>query len=381
MMQKNRIKVLHVKMKLSSDGATAIILNWARELKEEVEFDWLLSTDQGNDWAYKFEELGSKVYTLPITGKGSLNKKIKKFKRYTKFLKENHYDIIHIDTDSLRRLDVLIYALFVGVPCRIMHSHNSMSEDCGNTLKFEFIREIRKFMIGLLGTDFLACSSIAAEWLFPKRIAKKAQILKNGIYTEKFKFNENNRKKIREQLGIKDEILLGHVGRFCEQKNHRFLIDVFKNVLGKEKNYKLLLIGAGPLEDEVANQVRTYGISDNVIFLGTTDCVEKYMSAMDLFILPSTFEGLGIVNIEAQASGLYCIASDAVAKEAKVTKHMEFISLNDGPERWADKILERSQDISILCRQDMWKDVANAGYDIKSSAKKLLELYKQKIKY
>ncbi len=378
-MNKHKIKVLHLKRKLSSDGATMLELNLAQALKNEVCFDWLLYSKGESNWAYKFEELGSKIYECPFGDNSSkLNSifnKLHTFKKYVLFFKKHPYNIIHIDTDNHDMFKLLFCAFIAGVPHRIIHSHSTQNETVNNSIK-SFSAIIKKELIGLFATDFLACSSPAAKWLFPKRYCSKTFILKNGINTEIFSFNNNTRKIYREKLEIHNEYLIGHIGRFSKEKNHDFLIDIFKIVSDLDDSARLLLIGEGELKQKISLKICQLKLEKKIILLGVTDQIASYLCAMDLFVLPSLFEGLGIVNIEAQATGLPCLVSDQVPIDAKINDAFNYMPLAASKELWAEKILSYKQSNSSIKRENAWKKVQSAGFDIKLSANDLLKLYK-----
>ena len=377
-----RIKVLHIKRRLSSDGATVAELNLASQLKDRVRFDWVLESEEGsqNDWAYKFEDLGSKIFYFSFQQSGALARQKEKIKKYYSFFKTEKYDIIHIDTDSLERVNVLLLAKLTGVSCRIVHSHNSQSEG-GKLSRNIIIQKILRKLMGRWSTDKIACSEVAAKWLFPLADCSKVTILKNGINIKRFRFDPLKREKARKELGVQDSFLIGHVGRFSKVKNHSFLVDIFYEISRKDENARFLLIGQGDLEYETQRKVQKLGIEGKVTFLGVTDSVEDYLSAMDVFVLPSLFVGLPLVTVEAQTSGLPCILSDAISKETKITDETRFLPLQDGPVCWAAEILSMKKEGNIKIRENAWKKIVDAGYDIENCSEELYRIYQQKSRY
>jgi glycosyltransferase involved in cell wall biosynthesis len=199
------------------------------------------------------------------------------------------------------------------------------------------------------------------------------KIVKNGIYSDRYAVNPGKRKHIREVLGIEnDELVIGHIGRFSYQKNHQFILSMFYEILKIRKRSKLLLVGAGPLMNTIKKKSEELELSNNVIFYGTTDDVPCMLNAMDCFVLPSRFEGLGIVAIEAQAAGLPLIVSENIPEEACLTDLVTYKSLKDGPQSWASEILtQRIQDK----RKDRIDDIIRGGFDIRNSAKELENFY------
>ena len=222
-------------------------------------------------------------------------------------------------------------------------------------------------------TDFLTCSRPAALDLFGEEAAQKAVILKYGIDTRRFAFSASVREECREELGLAgSDYVIGHIGRFAEQKNHRFLIDIFYEVSKVCPEARLLLLGEGTLQEEIRQRVSQYGLEDKVIFAGVTERTERYYCAMDVFVLPSLFEGLGIVNLEAQASGLSCVVSDAVPREVDVSGRMEFLPLGDA-KAWRDSLLKHKG--LAHEREGDWRDVYDAGYDVEKTAQALTEVF------
>ena len=223
-------------------------------------------------------------------------------------------------------------------------------------------------------TDYFACSYLAGEWLFGKNNIKngKVKVIHNAVNYDRFKYDEKIRKEIRKEFKIKDnELLFGNVGRFIVQKNHTFLIDIFKEIHKKNKNTKLILVGIGEKEEEIKEKVKRLDLDNFVIFAGFRKDVNKIMQAMDVFLLPSICEGLPIVGVEAQAAGIPSFASkDVVTSEAKISKVFNFISLDKKAEEWADIILN-----SDLTRKDTKDELKKAGYFIEDSAKELVDFY------
>ena len=218
----------------------------------------------------------------------------------------------------------------------------------------------------------LACSRPAAEWLFGKENINNVDIIYNGINLSKYYYNSNSRSILREKYNIDNNcILLGHVGRFVYVKNHTFLIDLI-DVISKEKNnYKLMLVGDGELKEKIKNNENEKKLSDNVIFVDSNSNVNEYYSAFDLFLFPSKFEGLGIVLIEAQSSGLKCIVSDAIPCEAIVSKNVDVCPLS--VDIWIDKIL--SCEVNEVDRKNQKYDDSIKAYDIKITSDTITKIY------
>ena len=226
----------------------------------------------------------------------------------------------------------------------------------------------------MFATHYFACTEHAGRWLFGNKTFEKGKvtIINNGIDIEQFLFNEKIRNEKRNEMGIKHtDIVIGHVGRFIPQKNHKLVINIFYELYKKNNNYKLLLIGQGPLQNKIKEKVKRLKIEDSVTFLGQKKDVNKYYQAMDLFLFPSLYEGLGIAVIEAQTSGLPCIVSTEVPLETKVSEKISFISLKKADSIWIEtinKIIEKDRDVKI-------NRLIREGFSIMVEAKKLENIY------
>ena len=285
-------------------------------------------------------------------------------------MKKKRYDVVHCNTGGLELTAItMLAALLHGVPARIAHSHNSKPNDCPYSRR----ERMYQFINRSFSTVRLCCSNAAAEHLFGRSGAKRAVVLKNGIETEKYRFDLGVRNKIRRELGLEDALVLGHVGRFEQQKNHDFLLDIFAAVKAKQKNAALLLIGVGSLMPEMQEKTARLGLSESVFFLGSTDRVTNYLQAMDVFVFPPLYEGLGIAAIEAQAADLPVISSDTVPREACITSRFTYVPLKCSAEQWSDVILEETK--HCRPRADQTEEIRSSGYDITSSAERLFQLY------
>lgn len=247
-----------------------------------------------------------------------------------------------------------------------------MFDDNGREEKEKQHYKLREELSPDIATDFWACSRLAAEWLYADRIpGKKIKIVNNAVDVRKFKFDQQKRRNIREKLGWENELVIGHVGRFSYQKNHEFLIKTFREITKMNESIRLVLIGKGPLENDIRSMAECCNLMDKVHFAGACDNVNDWLQAMDIFALPSRFEGLPIVAIEAQASGLQCILSDTITKETALTNNISFLPL-DVP-AWKDRIL--MEKINEKKRSQYAEQVRLAGYDIHEYIKTLENMY------
>ena len=321
--------------------------------------------------AEQFERLGCRLIVLEnhFSGDYSALRKLSYYaqlaRRLQPVFKAKKYDLVHVNGGTLLYQSIFLCTAKVhGVPRIIAHAHN--------TIKGNLMHKCLRRFIAKEATDLWACSRPAAYSYFG-HAGDKAQIMRNAIDTKRFAFSSVAREECRAELHIPQMMfVMGHVGRFTRQKNHSFLVDIFRAVCEKEPDVMMLLVGAGELKNEIHEKLRRYGLEDRVIFIGDTTELEKYYAAMDVFVFPSLYEGLGIVNIEAQASGLFCQVSEAVPPEADASGHMEFLSLGDA-ELWAEHILRHRN--GQIDRTDAWKAVASAGYELSSAAEKMKALY------
>lgn len=345
---------------------TFVVENIRHMDHDKIKIDFLL-LDDGNKYSledtiaeygklYKLKDIWLRTPLDYLTYK----KALKNF-----FKTHNDYEIVHLHSSSKNWL-VLYYAKKYGINIRIAHSHN-----IGFQTKSRLQLVLAKLFIPLLNfyaTDFFACSKDAGKWLFGN---KNVKIIHNAVDIKKLKFDVAKRKKTQKELGIEGKFVVGHLGRFTHQKNHKFLFDIFKSIYDRNENACLLLVGEGELKEDMAEYAKKLNIYDKVIFAGYHRDTENYLSAMDIFVFPSKFEGLGLVLIEAQANGLPCFTSDKVVpEEAKVSNNLCFISLDDPPEVWADKIMN-----SDLERKDVTEQIISAGYRIDDTAMLLQEYY------
>lgn len=310
------------------------------------------------------------------------NKMIKQFEKaynLRKIAKKNRYDCIHIHSDTAYSMALFYYSVSKYCDNIILHAHSSGID--GNSSKKSFSMNIKSLMHTLCrpllagkNVTYLACSELSAKWLFPAEIYKNRRftVIANGIETEKFIFDPDIRNEVRKELSVSEKFVIGNVGRFAYPKNHDFLIDVFEKVCKKNSSAVLLLVGNGELEEELKNKVSSLGLDKAVIFFGTTPDVHRLYQAMDCFVFPSRFEGLGMAAIEAQASGLRTVCADTIPAEANITELFEYMPLSASPEEWADKILSCSDGYE---RKDMSDEINRNGYNISQSAKQIEELY------
>lgn len=283
-----------------------------------------------------------------------------------------NYKAIVLNSNSITYVFPIFIARFFGIPMRIMHSHNSGFEQRIGFAK-KVIMKMNRFLLKWGATDYFACSQLAGKWMFGEKTP--FTVIPNAIDCSKFCFDSEIRNETRKSLNIEDKFVVGHVGRFTYQKNHGFLIDVFNEIHKINPKAVLLLIGdaVGNMSyyEKAKQKVQQYGLTGCVQFLGMRNDVPLLMQAMDCFILPSRFEGLPVVGIEAQAAGLPCFFSDTITREVGLTELAHFVSLKDSSEDWAKKITVAH----AVNRKEAVNQVKAAGYEIESVAQKVQDFY------
>jgi len=363
------IRIAQIIGKWVGGGVEAVVMNYYRHIdKSKIQFDFICDEDSTNIPYDEINSLGGKVILIP-----PYQKVIRYHKELKKVLKENNYQIVHSHINTLSVFS-LWAAKSAGVPVRIAHSHSTTNK---KEKKKNLMKQVLKHFSKVFATDYMCCSELAGRWLFGDKEYEKGNVylLNNAIDLDKFKYDENIRKEKRKELNISDDTLvIGHVGRFVEQKNHRFLIDIFNEVHKEREDSILLLAGQGPLIDEIKEKTSELGLNESIKFLGQRNDIDVLYQAFDVFLLPSLYEGLPVVGVEAQATGLFCIMSDDMTKETKVLDSTKFLKINDGSKKWADEIINSFNQYK---RMDSKKEMLENGYEINNEANKL-EMYYEK---
>ena len=361
---------------LGIGGITSMVLNIQEHMdREQVFFDYLVFRDQKEPAEERALKFGSKKIIANTTdGKTGFMKLWLKLYRTYKALKKSEFDVLHINVSSPHAAFIGIPAKLAKVPKVVVHSHNANSS--ANIGAKKIANAISKSFMALYVDEFLACSTEAAEFMFPKSVIKKKNytIVKNGIDVSKYGFSQSVREEYRAKLNVTDELLFGHIGRFEKQKNHRFLLDIFAEIHKKNEKTKLLLIGIGDLMEEIKAYAEEKGLMDCVNFYGSTQEVPQLLQAMDCFLFPSLYEGLPVVGVEVQASGLPIFMADTITTEVGITELAHYLPLNMSAKEWADKVLCELSDMPE--RRAYHEEVKEAGFDICDVAKKMTELYK-----
>ncbi|KHF31810.1 putative glycosyltransferase EpsF [Paenibacillus sp. P1XP2] len=364
------IRILHVLGRLNRGGAETMVMNLYRNIdRSKVQFDFIIHTNDKCDYEDEILSLGGIIYSIPqFNGKNYLQYK----KAWHHFFKLHpEYKLIHGHVRSTASIYLLIAKKYGLIS--IAHSH-SISSGEGVTA---FVKNILQYPIRFIADYLFACSKSAGQWLFGKKVFKKKNfiILKNAIDSQQYSYDEIKRKKIRQELKVEDKFVIGHIGRFSPSKNHDLLIDIFNAVHTRNKNSVLLMVGDGALRSSIEKRVSDLGLMDSVIFLGVRSDIPDLLQAIDFFLFPSLFEGLGIVVIEAQAAGIRCLVSNVIPEEAYITNLIESLPLNSSIDEWTERILTNSSKISRKC---MKREIENSGYDIHHTVHWLQNFYLEK---
>jgi len=366
-------RVLQVMGGLNRGGLETFAMNIYRAIdKEEIQFDFLLTQIPGGDYAEEAKSMGANIFTLPARNKG--------YKAYQQaldtFFKEHHdYIAIHEHISSLTSIDPAYYAKKYGIPVRIFHAHSSSIQ---KSLKYHWVHTIlhylNKLKVHSWATHYLGCSDKALDWVYKYTgVRSKAIMINNGIDTSKYIFNESVRSEVRAELGLSaDAFVMGHVGRFIPLKNQSFLVDILVEMKKTCPNAKLMLVGDGELREQVAKEAEEKGVGPDVLFTGVRSDVNRLMQAMDVFVMPSWFEGLPVSLVEAQAAGLPVVASDTISHDSDLTGTILFESIKKESREWSATIIYWTNKIR---RQNNTVKIIKSGFDSVTSEKYLTQIY------
>lgn len=368
----NYKKILHVTGPMNIGGTETMLINLYRKVNKEITFDFISYSDKEAYYDKEIEKLGGRVIRLKAPSERGVVGAINDIRNVIR--ESGPYNAVH--THMLFNCGIaMIAAYFSGVKIRVSHAHTTA--DNSTSLGRKLYISVMRLLIRIFSTNFLACSDAAGKYLFGDNIVnnKKYKILPNYIDYEKF-INSNDKNKIRLEIGIKeDDIVIGHIGRFITAKNHTFLIDVANEMIQKNSKVKLILVGTGDFEEQIKEKVRKLGIDSNVYFLGVRDDIPSILKSMNLFILPSISEGLGLVLLEAQASQIPCLVSEAIQPEVDLGVNLiNKINLSCGKEEWARKafdIIEKNDNKNI----NIVSAVKEKKYDLNSILDNLKVVY------
>lgn len=368
----HKIKILQFTIAATKGGRTLYILNnWKKINKDKFQFDFITFSKK-LDFEQELIDEGCHVWHMSCYPEENREQFIKEFDR----ILENEYNVIHIHTSYWKDTIVEERAKAKGIKKIIIHAHNMGAGATLTKIEDDNVRkkhyEIRGRLTENLATDYWACSSEAAQWLYGNKIEKsKIKLMNTAIDIEAFAYNSFFRKKIRKDLGLENKFVIGHVGRFAYQKNHTFLVEIFSEIKKRIPEAVLLLRGEGELKEIIESQIVQLNLQESVKIIGRIDNIGKILSAMDIFLMPSLYEGFPAALVEAQTSGLPCIVSDLISRETQITSLVCFKPLISS--EWIKKIeeiYERHDE-----RKSMERDIIVAGYDIKDQIKKIEKAY------
>jgi glycosyltransferase involved in cell wall biosynthesis len=351
---------------MDAGGAETYLMKTYRKLdREKYQMDFAVSVEGKGYYDDEILSLGGQLHFVPPKSKNP----IKSFAAIARLVRREGYKyVLRTSQQSLAALDLLA-ARLGGAKVLVYRSSNA-----GTTLggKGRLLQRLFAFMPRLFANVKVAPSTEAVEYVFGKGCVKsgKAQLLRNAIDLDHYRFDAEGRERVKAELGITGKTVIGHVGRFNAQKNHKFLLSIFAEIKKRQPDSVLLLVGKGELQQDVRQQAQHLGIDDSVIFAGVRSDIPQVMSAMDVFVFPSFFEGMPNTVIEAQATGLPCVIADTITREANITGLVQYLSLDTPPEQWAEQALA-----AVTCsRKDTISDFINNQYDIQSVADQFVRL-------
>lgn len=358
------LRVLQIVTKMDRGGLETMLMNYYRNIdRNKIQFDFLTHRKERGQYDDEIEALGGTIYHIPPLN--PLNPGY--YKALNQFFRERKYRIVHSHLDCTSTFP-LCAAKKAGVHCRIAHVHNTNQD---KDFKYP-IKMISKKLLPYEATDYFACGEAAGKWAFP---GKHVTVIRNAVDTGRYVPNFEIRKKVRIEFQLKDEFMIGHVGRFDPPKNHGFLLKIFLELKKSAPDAKLMLVGGGNGKERIEREVEQLGLKDDVIFTGVRSDVNELMQAMDVFVMPSLYEGFPVTMVEAQAAGLPCVISDKVPIECAVTSGLvSSVKLSDGVEVWASEILKTKE----IERKSHLDEIIENGFDIKQAAKWLEKYYLDK---
>lgn len=352
--------------KMHSGGKKNLVMEYYRNIdRTKIQFDFLCDEDSNAIPYEEIENLGGNVYLIP-----SYNHILKNVREIKKICLINKYKIIHSYNGTMNVFSMYA-ALRGGVPIRISESISMAHKSDKKTILKYILKPFSKLFV----THFAANGEMCGIWQFGEKKFKKGEItiFKTVIDSKKNRFDVQARQECRKKLSLEKNFVVGHIGRLTSQKNTLFIIDIFNEIRKIESSAKMIIIGDGDLREEMLYKIRDYKLEDSVLYLGRREDIIQFYNAMDCFILPSLYEGLPVVGVEAQCSGLPTFFSSEIPVESAIDNNLvEFISLESSPAAWAKSILDKSKAIK---RMDHSNEVVNKGFDSKNEAKKMEKYY------
>lgn len=361
------IRVLQVVPNMQAGGLETLIMNLYRNIdRTKVQFDFLVHYKGKYFYDDEIKKLGGRIYHLSVRDDNNFPKYLNDLNHFFKTHRE--YKAVHGHMMSTA-IFYMYYAKKYGVKLRIIHSHNS---DTVPGLKGIIKYRLAK-LAPIVANEYFACGIKAGHYLYGN---KSFTVFNNGIDLEKFEYNKEIREEYRKKLGLNGQFVIGHIGRFNIQKNHKYLVKIFYEIQKIHPNSVLLLIGQGELLKDVKKQVKDLGIERKVKFLGVREDTQNLYQAMDVFTLPSFFEGFPVVAVEAQDAGLPIFTSSTVSNEIELTSLVHFEDLKNSPQKWAEDVVQ-NYTVHKFERKSFSTELDKAGFNIKKEAKKLQLFYEQ----
>lgn len=370
------VRVLHIFGRMNRGGAETFIMHVYRHIdRSRIQFDFAVHSPHPGHYDDEIRQLGGRIFVLPRPRFSGLPGYWQALNGVLR--REGPFTAVHSHVHFFSGIP-LAAAHRVGVPVRIAHSHNT-SDGRGETFHRKVYRRWMRWLIFRHATHMLGCSRSACEALYGPKCwqEQRVRVIHYGIDLAPFGSLPKDKKASRVRLGLPEEgLLIGHVGRFDVQKNHRFLIEVFEALAGRLSDARLILVGDGPLRPEIQRLVTSKGLQDRVLFLGVRTDVPEIMGCLDLFLFPSLWEGIPLVLLEAQAAGLPCVISDVVPQEVDVGIGLLYpVSLAQTPDMWADRVLKAIQDHPQLSWTTREEALKRHGYEVQQAAASLTRIY------
>lgn len=371
-----KIKLLFYTELWANAGIESVIMSLFRNFDlSKISVDIMASQNLSDFYDREIQQLGGrKLITLREKYGSPAKRMLANQNVFAEAIQENKYDVVHLHMCNAASMIYGKIAKENGAKVVVYHSHNTNLSTNHRMIKTA-VHEFCKWKYEKYADLLFSCSDLATKWMFTnKSIAQnKVILIKNAIDLDKFAYNEIIREEYRKKLSIEEKLVVGHIGRFAVAKNHSFIIDIFAALHNKYTNSTLLLIGEGEDEFKIKEKVAQMGLGDSVIFYGTTKEIPQMLWSMDVFLLPSLFEGNPVVGIEAQAASTPCVFADTITKMCKLTDIVTYLSLDDTPAKWAETIIKVGRENRVNTTEKMKKE----GYDIHSVAAKVQESYEK----
>ncbi len=365
--EKNPIRVLQIIGIVCGGGVEAVIMNYYRHIdRTKIQFDFVVDGFERTPLDDEVDSMGGKVYHVTPYQKNVF----KYMCDIAHIIRENHYMIVHSNMNTISAFSLFV-AWLNRVPVRILHNHSMAVPNEGmRTVMKNILRPFAK----LFANRYFACSKVSGEWMYGRRMmgSGKVKIINNAVNLEKFSYREDVRDVLRKELHVPpDTFVMGHIGRFAFPKNHSFLLDVFAEVHKRNPKFVLVLVGDGELRPQIEEKIKQLKIEDSVMLLGLRKDADRLYNIMDVFVMPSWYEGLPVVAVEAQANGLRCLLSDQISEESRINNNVDFLSLNLGADVWAEKIL----DMEVKRVSNAKEKMKDYGFSVNDETQALEEFY------